>query len=73
MVQLLELGHSVGQLLHYGGDAQLRELVIREPQWLLDAICCVVRQVRRSPPRAPRGGRAGGQVVGRAGNGGSPV
>ena len=46
MVQLLELGHSVGQLLHYGADAQLRELVIREPQWLLDAICCIVRQFR---------------------------
>jgi hypothetical protein len=45
-MQLLELGHSAGQLLHYGADAQLRELVIREPQWLLDAICCIVRQFR---------------------------
>ena len=40
--QMLQVLHEFGLLLHFP-DPQLREVVILDPQWLLDTFSCVIR------------------------------
>ena len=51
---LLGFLHSLGALLWYG-EPYLREMVVLDPQWVLDAVCCVVRNFRVHECKGERG------------------
>eukprot|EP00924_Labyrinthula_sp_SR-Ha-C_P010865 snap_masked-scaffold_47-processed-gene-0.10-mRNA-1 protein AED:0.40 eAED:0.42 QI:0/-1/0/1/-1/1/1/0/1107 len=40
---MLTLFHELGVLVHLTGTHELSQLVVLNPQWLIDGLCCVIR------------------------------
>ena len=40
---MLKYFHDIGMLLHFNKTNELRDLVIIEPQWIVDALTMVIR------------------------------
>jgi GTPase SAR1 family protein len=46
---MLRLFHELGMLLYFEKTAELREIVVLDPQWLVDAITMVIRDFKLHP------------------------
>ena len=42
VITLAELMHDLGHIIYYGGDDGLRDIVVLNPEWLTQAISCVL-------------------------------